>query len=238
MARELTQLDPSLYTGRGVACGRERRLKSLIELEDPVHFVPTFPRRTQRACDPEPAQPSSGQGRAVFLDRDGTLILNQPYNADPSKIELLPGVPEALRILRDSGYQLVVVTNQSGVARGHFGEEALTAMHQHINDLLAPFGVGIDVYYYCPHHVDGVTADYARPCTCRKPNPGMLWRAASDLSLSLERCWIVGDQPTDAMAGLAAHCRAILIGSDQRLPDRASRAIDILQAARRIVQLG
>lgn len=165
--------------------------------------------------------------RAVFLDRDGTLIRNHHYGCNPDAIELLDGVVEGLRLLKLAGYLLVVVTNQSGVARGYFTEEQLLAMHRRLGDLLEREGAGIDAFYYCPHHVDGVVREYSRACDCRKPAPGMVLRACGELGIDPGRSWLIGDILDDVEAGKRAGCRAVLLDAGtEGLPDRPERTPD------------
>ena len=151
--------------------------------------------------------------RAVFLDKDGTLIENVPYNVDPALIRLAPGVVEGLRALHGSGYQLVVITNQSGVARGYFPEAALAAVKRRLRELLDAHGVPLAGFYYCPHHPDGVVPGYDCACACRKPAPGLLRVAARKQGLDLAQSWFVGDILNDVEAGRRAGCRTILIDS-------------------------
>jgi D-glycero-D-manno-heptose 1,7-bisphosphate phosphatase len=149
--------------------------------------------------------------RAVFIDKDGTLIPDIPYNVDPHLITLSPGAGETLRELKRWGYLVVVVSNQSGVARGLFPEAALIPVRERIAALLREFNVLLDGFYYCPHVSDAPLPAYRRDCACRKPQPGMLLRAARDLEIDLSRSWMVGDITTDSEAGNRAGCRTILI---------------------------
>jgi D-glycero-D-manno-heptose 1,7-bisphosphate phosphatase len=170
---------------------------------------------TFRACDRASSErPPLAPSPAVFLDRDGTLIVDRPYNGDPDKVQLLPGVPVALRLLRRVGFRLIVVTNQSGIARGFMDESDLRRVHRRLNGLLAARHTWVDAYYYCPHHVDGQLFNFAATCSCRKPGPGMILRAARDWSIDVGRSWMIGDMSTDVEAGISAGCRAIRIGSD------------------------
>ncbi len=147
---------------------------------------------------------------AIFLDKDNTLIPDIPYNVEPALISLTPGVGEALRTLQAHGYQLVVVTNQSGIARGLFPESALGAVKAKILDLLREYGVHMDGFYYCPHHPGGRIAAYVCDCDCRKPRPGLLLRAAEELHLDLARSWMIGDIAADIEAGRGAGCSTVL----------------------------
>jgi D-glycero-D-manno-heptose 1,7-bisphosphate phosphatase len=142
----------------------------------------------------------------VFFDRDGTLIEDVPYLADPAGVRLLPGTVPALRRLREARWACVVVTNQSGIGRGLITEQRLVEVHAALTRQLEAQGVGLDGIYHCPH----------APCTDdkaaiehpdRKPGPGMLQRAARDLGLDLSRSWILGDQLSDMLAGRNAGCR-------------------------------
>jgi histidinol-phosphate phosphatase family protein len=159
--------------------------------------------------------------RAVFLDKDGTLIENVPYNVDPKRVVLARGAAAALRGLKARGFRLVVVSNQSGVAMGLFGEHELAAVERRIQQLLAPSGAEIDAFYYCTHLPDAASARYAVRCLCRKPQPGLLRRAARDLGIDLAASWLIGDILDDVEAGNRAGCRSILIcnGNETRWRD-------------------
>lgn len=145
---------------------------------------------------------------AVFLDKDGTLIEDVPYNVNPERVRLCPGVVAGVQRLYAAGYALIVITNQSGVARGYFPEAALAPLEQHLRALL---GVPLTGFYYCPHHPEGTVPDYAIACNCRKPKPGMLLRAAVAHGIDLSRSWLIGDILNDIEAGHRAGCRAVLI---------------------------
>jgi D-glycero-D-manno-heptose 1,7-bisphosphate phosphatase len=148
---------------------------------------------------------------AVFLDKDGTLIEDVPYNVDPASMRLVPGALTALRRLHDAGFGLVVVSNQSGVARGLFPESALRAVAARLQELVAPAGVELEGVYFCPHHPEGTVRRYAVECHCRKPRPGLLQRAARDLGLDMRRSWLIGDILNDVEAGVRAGCRTVLL---------------------------
>ncbi|HOQ04782.1 MAG TPA: HAD-IIIA family hydrolase [Anaerohalosphaeraceae bacterium] len=156
------------------------------------------------------------QNKAVFLDRDKTLIEDPGYINHPSQVRLLPGVAQALIQLKKMGYLLVVVSNQSGVARGLVTEEALQQIHHQLKKLLADEGAYLDAIYYCPFHPEGVIPKYRCESDLRKPNPGMLLKAAQDLSIDLSRSWMIGDSFRDIEAGIRAGCKTILIESPVR----------------------
>jgi D-glycero-D-manno-heptose 1,7-bisphosphate phosphatase len=178
---------------------------------------------------------------AVFVDKDGTLIEDLPYNVDPGRIRLAPGALAGIAELGRAGLPLVVVTNQSGVARGYFEAADLEPVHRHLADIVASAGAELAGFYFCPHLPEGVN-EFAIECDCRKPLPGLVRRAAAELDLDLARSWFIGDAWMDVVAGRAAGCRTILVGPDVRLipelpaerrPDHAAR--DFLGAARIIV---
>ena len=135
---------------------------------------------------------------AAFLDRDGTIIEDLGYLGDPERIQFIPGAQEALRALRASGYRLIVVTNQAGVARGLITEADVRRVNQRLRELLADAGVALDGIYYCPHHPDAGPAEYRQACASRKPGPGMIERAGQDFALDLGRSVIIGDHSSDA----------------------------------------
>jgi D-glycero-D-manno-heptose 1,7-bisphosphate phosphatase len=144
---------------------------------------------------------SDFNNKAVFLDRDGTLIEEVNFLSDPDQVSLFPGTVEALRLLRSKGFLLVVITNQSGVGRGLFDESSVASVHSRIQKLTGDI---IDAFYFCPHLPD-------EGCECRKPSDGMLRSAVSDLSIDLGRSWMVGDKELDVMTGLGIGMRAILV---------------------------
>jgi D-glycero-D-manno-heptose 1,7-bisphosphate phosphatase len=129
---------------------------------------------------------------AVFLDRDGTLVEERDYLDDPADVELVPGAADAIRRLRVNGFLIVVITNQSGIARGLYREEDYQAVRERLQELLEREGAGLDATYHCPHH-----PDFTGPCDCRKPGPGMYRSAERELGIDLEVSWFVGDKLTD-----------------------------------------
>ncbi|MBC8077039.1 MAG: HAD-IIIA family hydrolase [Chloroflexales bacterium] len=148
---------------------------------------------------------------ALFIDRDGTLVHPRHYPSHPEELLLYEGVGAAIAPLQRAGMLLVVITNQSGLARGLFDEAALDRMHAHLAVELAREGVCVDALYYCPHHPEGVIPALAIACDCRKPAPGMLLRAAAELNVDLDRSWFVGDILDDVEAGNRAGCRTVLV---------------------------
>lgn len=152
-----------------------------------------------------------GRARAVFLDKDGTLVEDLPYNVDPRLMVLTRNAAAGLRLLRRRGFLLLAVSNQPGVALGRFDEAALDAVWLRLQQLLRQQGARLDGHYHCPHHPDGSVAAYARNCACRKPRPGMLLRAAAERGIDLSASWMVGDILHDVEAGKRAGCRGILL---------------------------
>ncbi|MGD9713759.1 MAG: D-glycero-alpha-D-manno-heptose-1,7-bisphosphate 7-phosphatase [Thermomicrobiales bacterium] len=149
--------------------------------------------------------------RAVFLDRDGTLVHPRHFPSRPEELVLFDDLETELRELQSSGFRLILITNQSGIARGYFAVADLEAMHAHLARLLQDRGVRLDATYYCPHHPDGTVAEFAKPCDCRKPAPGMLLSAARDLDIDLNKSWFIGDILDDVEAGNRGGCRTVLV---------------------------
>jgi D-glycero-D-manno-heptose 1,7-bisphosphate phosphatase len=148
---------------------------------------------------------------AVFLDRDGVLVRDRRHGAEPALMRLLPGVRVGMRILSRSGFALVVVTNQSGIARGIFDFDEAFSMGRRLAALLAPAGVRLDGYYLAPNHSHGRVPGLDHGGAPRKPDPALILRAAADLRLDLSRSWILGDRVEDLQAGCSAGLRPILI---------------------------
>lgn len=149
--------------------------------------------------------------RAVFLDRDGTIIREVGYVDKPSKVELLPRSVGAIRTLNQAGFQVVVVTNQSGVARGYFTEEMVSKVHQRLIKLLQQEGAHLNRIYYCPHHPEEGNPPYQRDCSCRKPKPGMLLEASRELNLDLPRSFMVSDKYSDLQMAHQLGVKGILV---------------------------
>jgi histidinol-phosphate phosphatase family protein len=175
---------------------------------------------------------------AVFLDKDGTLIEDVPYNVDPVLVTLSPGAGQGLRRLAALGFRLLVVSNQPGLAMGRFGEAALHAAWRQLQRLAWDEGVRLEGFYYCPHHPDG-------GCGCRKPEPGLLLDAAREHDIDLAASWMIGDILNDIEAGRRAGCRTVLIDNGHetewergpmRTPDLIAPDIDM--AARMVGAVG
>lgn len=168
---------------------------------------------------------------AVFLDKDGTLVRDVPFNDDADLVELLPGVVGGLRRLAEAGYLLVVVTNQSGLARGLMDEGRLADALSRMERLLEMGGVRLDGVYVCPHHPAGTVPRLATTCACRKPLPGMLFRAATEHGIDLRRSWLIGDILDDIEAGNRAGCRTVLLsGAETEWRNGPFRTPDVIVA--------
>lgn len=156
--------------------------------------------------------PGPNRGRpAVFLDRDGTISEEIGYITDPSRFRLLPGAAAAVRRLNLAGIPAILASNQSGPARGYYGEDTVRAVLAEMRRQLAAEGARLDAVYYCPHLPGGTVREYAEDCDCRKPRPGMLRRAAAEHGLDLARSFMVGDKDSDVAAARRAGCRAVLV---------------------------
>jgi len=149
--------------------------------------------------------------KAVFLDRDGTINKEVNYLNHPDQIELIPGSAEGIKLLNDNGFTVVVITNQSGVARGIIEEEKLFLIKDRLCSLLKEKGAGIDGYYYCPHYLQGKVKKYAVKCDCRKPDPGMLKQAAENLDIDLKGSYVVGDKVCDIELGKNVGAVSIMV---------------------------
>jgi D,D-heptose 1,7-bisphosphate phosphatase len=152
------------------------------------------------------------QNRAVFVDRDGTINRDVPYCSRPEDFELLAGVGEGIRLLNENGYKVIVITNQSGIARGYFTEETLEEIHQKMRQDLKAYHARVDAIYYCPHHPD-------EGCDCRKPNPKMVFEAAKDLNCDISKSYVIGDSEKDIEMGLRAGCNQSLMINSNGIPN-------------------
>ena len=149
--------------------------------------------------------------RAVFLDRDGTINVEKEYLHRTEDLELIDGVAQAIARLNRTGFLVIVVTNQSGVARGYFSIEDVNRLHQFMQQQLVDEGAHIDAFYLCPHHPEKGLGFYRVDCECRKGKPGMLMQAADEWNIDMSRSFMVGDKESDLLAGIAAGCHPCLV---------------------------
>lgn len=163
--------------------------------------------------------------KVIFLDKDGTLIPDIPYNVDPQKITLSDSTVEGLINLQNNGYKFIIISNQSGVARGYFTEDKLIDVEQKMRQLFCDNGLKLSGFYYCPHHPQGSVPGYNRLCDCRKPEAGMILKAAVEHEINLANSWMIGDILNDVEAGNRAGCKTILInnGNETEWTDGAYR---------------
>lgn len=217
-ARPLAQLQrwqPDLYIKGGDYAAANLRSAEAVEayggraITIPVAYDVSTSRIVERILAaarlaPAATLETSASPGIVFLDRDGTLLKDEPYLSDPALAELLPGVGEGLARLQQAGYRLVLVTNQQGLGLGYFSMRDFIAVNAALFRLLQPFGVAISRVYYCPHSL----ADH---CDCRKPSAGLLRRALADFHVESQRCYMLGDRQSDIQAGQAAGCVSLLV---------------------------
>jgi len=183
----------------------------------------------------------------VFLDRDGTIIEERGYLNHPDALELIEGAAEAVALLNRSGLKTIVVSNQSGVARGYFPESLVARVHGKMVALFNEKGARLDAIYYCPHHPCAGEPPYRKDCECRKPGIGMIDRAAREYSIDVSRSYLVGDKMSDVQTAVNAGCKAILVMTGygkgewefnrerlKRAPDYL--AADVIEAARWIIK--
>jgi D-glycero-D-manno-heptose 1,7-bisphosphate phosphatase len=174
--------------------------------------------------------------RGVFLDRDGTLIEEVGYLDRIDRVRFFPYSVDAVRLLNRGGFVVIVATNQAGIARGLFDEAFVEATHRSLAAALAAGGARVDGFYFCPHHPDAAIESYRQACDCRKPQPGLLRRAAADHRLDLGRSFVVGDRPHDITAGTTVGAQGVLVrtgygGHAERSDHGAAAVTDNLMAA-------
>ena len=156
--------------------------------------------------------------KAVFLDRDGTIARDVHYCRRAEDFELLPAVPDAIRLLAQNGFKVVVITNQSGIARGYFTEETLAQIHDKMRSELAQHDARVDAIYYCPHHPD-------EGCSCRKPGTALFYKAAGEHRIDLQSSYVVGDMQMDIDAGKALGCKTLLVTTGPQSPISSPRSL-------------
>ena len=157
--------------------------------------------------------------KAIFLDRDGTINVDKGYLYKPEDFEFIDGVPEAIKKMHELGYLVIVITNQSGVARGYYTENDIEILHQYIDAKLNGYGTWIDAYYYCPHHPKAIISSYRKECSCRKPNNGLFKRAMQEWNINPRASWAIGDKERDIEPARNLNIKTVLISKDMQLKD-------------------
>lgn len=179
-----------------------------------------------------------GALKAVFLDRDGVIIKDTGFVKTPKQVRLLPKAAQAINRLHELGYLVIVISNQSGVARGFFSEITLSQINDEIKNRLAKQGAFLDDIYYCPHHPEAAINEYRSDCSCRKPKPGMILKAGEEHAVDLSMSYMIGDSDRDVAAGVAAGCRPVLIArkSTRRRADNVMTAGSLIEAVEKFVE--
>ena len=142
--------------------------------------------------------------KAFFLDRDGVIIEDANYLSRPEQLSLIPGAAEGIKLIREHGYKVIVVSNQSGIARGYFTFDDLAKVEKALAAMLEEKGAKVDAWYYCPHHEKGKIAEYAKKCSCRKPLPGLVRKGAEEHNIDLEKSAMIGDKLSDVQCAVNA----------------------------------
>jgi len=181
--------------------------------------------------------------KAVFLDRDGVITEDPPHYAHRvDQVKIIPGSGEAIRLLNQHDYKVIVVSNQSGVAKGYYQEDDVWKFNAEMKRQLSLEGAHIDAIYYCPHHPDATVNQFRESCTCRKPQPGMLIRAAKEHRINLDASFMIGDKFSDILAGKSAHCKSIFVltghGKEEFIHLKDSNvpvAINLLDAVKKYI---
>jgi len=158
--------------------------------------------------------------KAVFIDRDGTINVNVEYLDDPNNFKMYPGVAKGIKLLKKNGFKIIVITNQSGIARGYFSKETLEKIHERMKSELLKKGATIDAIYYCPHHPDD-------NCDCRKPQTGLFKKAFKDLNIDSSKSFIIGDKMLDVEAGYKMGLKTILVPEDKEKVEKEMRTTNI-----------
>jgi len=149
--------------------------------------------------------------KAIFFDRDGTINVDRGYTYRIEDLEFIPQVIIGMRFLQKLNYKLIIITNQSGIARGKYTEEDYFTFRDELHRQLQERGIIINAEYFCPHHLEGTIEKYKIDCNCRKPKAGMLEQAAKDFNLDLKKCWMIGDKDSDILAGKNGGCTTIQV---------------------------
>jgi D-glycero-D-manno-heptose 1,7-bisphosphate phosphatase len=151
------------------------------------------------------------QNQAIFLDRDGTVNEEMGHINHPDRLIVLPKVPEAIKLLKEKHFKVILITNQSGVAQGYFPIELINEINGLLQKTLAKSNATLDAIYYCPHHPHALISHYRRDCSCRKPKPGLIYKAQTDFNLELKKCYVVGDRFRDIALAHNVGAKGVLV---------------------------
>jgi D,D-heptose 1,7-bisphosphate phosphatase len=184
--------------------------RAVLELVRGAGFLNALP---GGQSGPVLTSPDSCSRPGILLDRDGTIIIDHGYVGSVDRVEFIDGSPEAIAMFNRAGIPVAVVTNQAGIARGLYGIDDVTKVHQYIAGRLAEHGAHIDLFLYCPYHPEGVVEAFARTSEDRKPGPGLAKAAQAALNLDLTASWVVGDRPEDVGLAQAVGASAIYLGA-------------------------
>lgn len=209
--RLILTLKPSIYANGayyGKDCIEAQAVKKAGSQLKPIPILKGFSATNSMR---KIAERYSTPKKAVFLDRDGVLIKDVGYAHKASQIEFIPGIIKKLKDYQNSGYSLVVVSNQSGVARGYFGEKDVVKFNNALKKKLKAKGISLLDIYYCPHHPDGIVKKYSKVCECRKPRTGMLEKAKKEHNIDLSKSIMIGDKESDIEAGKRAGLKKVLL---------------------------
>lgn len=169
--------------------------------------------------------------RALFLDRDGVINVDRGYVGRAEDFEIIPGIVDVLQVGQSRGYLLIVVTNQSGIARGYFTNEDYAALELHMRQRFSEFGITFSAVYHCPHHPDGVVPELSVKCSCRKPAPGLILQAVNDFDIDLARSVLIGDKQTDVEAASAAGVGRIIMIKHGKTTDVFAEVREVLESS-------
>jgi len=189
----------------------------------------------------------NSEDKAVFIDRDGTINEEVKYLSKENNLRILPNAVEGIKLLKEAGFKVIVISNQSGVARGYFKEKDVQLINKKIKELIKQSGADIDGFYYCPHHPEAIVDKYRQVCQCRKPEPGLFLQAAAQLNINMRKSFIVGDKLSDIQMSEVLGAQAVLVLTGYGLQEREKYcseshlalhyiAEDLLDAARWILQ--
>lgn len=167
--------------------------------------------------------------KVIIMDRDGTINLDKGYVYKEEDFHFLEGVPEAIKMFHELGYLVIVITNQSGVARAYYKEQDVLKLHSYVNTLLSNYDTRIDGFYFCPHHPEGVVKEYRKDCSCRKPETGLFLKAIDEFDIDIKNSWAIGDNERDVLPAISLGMNAAIINSENKKLENVSSFLCIKQ---------